>query len=76
MNKQTDRQSGGQTNRANRANGTRAIASATDGLDEDQNQPRQGMDQVTNTGSKLRKEGDGCAWITVNIYHVANNKNA
>eukprot|EP01047_Picozoa_sp_COSAG01_P087557 COSAG01_NODE_20199_length_961_cov_6.916859_1_plen_27_part_01 len=26
---------------ANRANGTRAIASATDGLDEDQNQPRQ-----------------------------------
>eukprot|EP01052_Picozoa_sp_SAG31_P078548 SAG31_NODE_38071_length_299_cov_0.775000_1_plen_29_part_10 len=22
------------------------------------------MDQVTNTGSKLRKEGDGCAWIT------------
>jgi hypothetical protein len=25
-------------------------------------QPRQGMDQVTNTGSKLRKEGDGCAW--------------
>eukprot|EP01047_Picozoa_sp_COSAG01_P143904 COSAG01_NODE_75618_length_194_cov_58.084211_1_plen_29_part_10 len=29
MNKQTDRQSGGQTNRANRANGTRAIASAT-----------------------------------------------
>eukprot|EP01047_Picozoa_sp_COSAG01_P013878 COSAG01_NODE_663_length_14420_cov_77.011382_8_plen_63_part_00 len=27
------------------------------------NRPRQGMDQVTNTGSKLRKEGDGCAWI-------------
>eukprot|EP01047_Picozoa_sp_COSAG01_P100758 COSAG01_NODE_30572_length_613_cov_1.669261_1_plen_46_part_01 len=44
---------------ARAANGTRAIALATDGLDEDQNQPRQGMDQVTNTGSKLRKEGDG-----------------
>jgi hypothetical protein len=35
------------------------------------NQPRQGMDQVTNTGSKLRKEGDGCAWEKQSKYHVA-----